>query len=138
MAETFNKFKTSVSQSTNSISMMIAKHKTPFIILTTIIYMIILYLISKNDLTAHTGMYQGLYIFLAMLGFFLLGMIYLWGKSKDANYGKLGTPPGQATWTSMLIKSLALVTFFGVALGIILLCCSNLLNHNNIFICINL
>ena len=122
MAETFNKFKTSVSQSTNSITMMIAKYKTPFIILTTIIYIIILYLISKNDLTAHTGMYQGLYIFLAMLGFFLLGMIYLWGKSKDANYGKLGTPPGQATWTSMLIKSLALVTFFGVALGIILLC----------------
>tara|TARA_B100000925_G_scaffold255022_1_gene208186 strand:+ start:595 stop:1851 length:1257 start_codon:yes stop_codon:yes gene_type:complete len=122
MAETFNKFKTSVSESTSSISMMIAKHKTPFIILTTIIYIIILYLISKNDLTAHTGMYQGLYIFLAMLGFFLLGMIYLWGKSKDANYGKLGTPPEKATWTSMLMKSLALVTFFGVALGIILLC----------------
>ena len=122
MAETFDKFKTSVSQTTSSISMMIAKHKTPFIILTTIIYIIILYLISKNDLTAHTGMYQGLYIFLAMLGFFLLGMIYLWGKSKDLNYGKLGDPPEQATWKSILMKSLALVTFFGVALGIILLC----------------
>ena len=122
MAETFNKFKTSVSQSTNSISMMIAKHKTPFIILTTIIYIIILYLISKNDLTAHTGMYQGLYIFLAMLGFFLLGMIYLWGKHKDANYGKLGSPPPEASWTSMLKKALALVTFFGVSLGLILLC----------------
>ena len=67
-------------------------------------------------------MYQGLYIFLAMLGFFLIGMIYLWGKSKDANYGKLGTPPDSASWTSMLKKSLALVTFFGVTLGIILFC----------------
>tara|TARA_B100001093_G_scaffold240037_1_gene229855 strand:- start:1 stop:1257 length:1257 start_codon:yes stop_codon:yes gene_type:complete len=122
MAETFNKMKSSVSESANSISMMIAKHKTSFIILTTIIYIIILFFISKNDLTAHTGMYQGLYIFLAMLGFFLIGMIYLWGKSKDANYGKLGTPPDSASWTSMLKKSLALVTFFGVTLGIILFC----------------
>ena len=122
MAETFNKMKSSVSESANSISMMIAKHKTPFIILTTIIYIIILFFISKNDLTAHTGMYQGLYIFLAMLGFFLIGMIYLWGKSKDVNYGKLGTPPDSASWTSMLKKSLALVTFFGVTLGIILFC----------------
>ena len=122
MAETFNKMKSSISESANGISMMIAKHKTSFIILTTIIYIIILFLISKNDLTAKTGMYQGLYIFLAMLGFFLIGMIYLWGKSKDANYGKLGTPPDSASWTSMLKKSLALVTFFGVTLGIILFC----------------
>tara|TARA_B100000963_G_scaffold342148_1_gene342741 strand:- start:4337 stop:5593 length:1257 start_codon:yes stop_codon:yes gene_type:complete len=120
MAETFNKMKSSVSESANSISIMIAKNKTSFIILTTIIYITILFLISKNDLTAHTGMYQGLYIFLAMLGFFLIGMIYLWGKSKDSNYGKLGTPPDSASWTSMLKKSLALVTFFGVTLGIIL------------------
>lgn len=70
MAESLNKFKSTVGESVNSISMMVAKHKTPFIILTTIIYIIVLYLIFKNDLTAHTGMYQGLYIFLAMLGFF--------------------------------------------------------------------
>ena len=122
MGETLNKIKSSMNQSANSISMMVAKHKTPFIILTTIIYIIILYFIVKNDLTAHTGVYQGLYIFLAMLGFFLLGMIYLWGKHKDANYGKLGTPPPEASWTSMLKKSLTLVTFFGVSLGLILLC----------------
>ena len=47
MAETFNKMKSSVSESVSSISMMIAKHKTPFIILTTIIYIIILFFISK-------------------------------------------------------------------------------------------
>tara|TARA_Y100000591_G_scaffold333001_1_gene373007 strand:+ start:1479 stop:2735 length:1257 start_codon:yes stop_codon:yes gene_type:complete len=122
MAETLNKIKSSVDESVSSLSMMIAKNKTPFIILTTIIYIIVLFLIFKNDLTAHTGMYQGLYIFLAMLGFFLLGMIYLWGKSKDANYGKLGTPPDSASWTNMLKKSLTLVTFFGVTLGIILFC----------------
>ena len=122
MGETLNKIKSSMSESANSISTMVAKNKTPFIILTTIFYIIVLYLIFKNDLTAHTGMYQGLYIFLAMLGFFLLGMIYLWGKHKDANYGELGTPPAEASWISMLKKSLTLVTFFGVALGIILLC----------------
>ena len=122
MAETLNKIKSSLGESASSISMMIAKHKTPFIILTTIIYIIVLFFIFKNDLTGHSGMYQGLYIFLAMLGFFLLGMIYLWGKSKDANYGKLGTPPESASWTSMLKKSLTLVTFFGVTLGIILFC----------------
>ena len=122
MAETLNKIKSSVDESVSSISMMVAKNKTSFIILTTIIYIIVLFLIFKNDLTAHTGMYQGLYIFLAMLGFFLLGMIYLWGKSKDANYGKLGTPPDSASWTNMLKKSLTLVTFFGVTLGIILFC----------------
>ena len=60
MGETLNKIKSAMSESVNNISMMVAKHKTPFIILTTIIYIIILYFIVKNDLTAHTGVYQGL------------------------------------------------------------------------------
>tara|TARA_B110000003_G_scaffold95596_1_gene97721 strand:- start:1783 stop:3048 length:1266 start_codon:yes stop_codon:yes gene_type:complete len=122
MAETFNKIKTSIGKSTASITMMMAKHKTPFVVLTTIIYAIILFYISKNDLTAHKDLYQGLYIFLAMLGFFLIGMIYLWGKNKDNNYGAISTPPEEASWFSIIKKSLGLITFFGVTLGIILLC----------------
>ena len=43
MGETLNKIKSGMSESTRSISMMIAKHKTPFIILTTMIYIIVLF-----------------------------------------------------------------------------------------------
>ena len=50
MGETLNKIKSSMSESANSISTMVAKNKTPFIILTTIFYIIVLYLIFKNDI----------------------------------------------------------------------------------------
>ena len=88
------------------------------VIIVSVIYTIVLYLIIRNDITAHTKEYEGLYIFLAMLGFFLLGMLYIWAKRKDIFYGT--NDAAAPTWWSFLLKCLGIISFFGVALLIIM------------------
>ena len=51
---------------------------TVIVIIASILYIIVLYLIVKYDITAHTKQYEGLYIFLAMIGF-LYYQCYIFG-----------------------------------------------------------
>lgn len=89
------------------------------VIIVGIIYIIVLYLIVKNDLTAHTKEYEGLYIFLAMLGFFLLIMVFVWAKRKDLFFGP-NSNSSSTTWWGFVLKCLGVIAFFAVSLGIIL------------------
>tara|TARA_Y100000992_G_C21272421_1_gene497701 strand:- start:926 stop:2095 length:1170 start_codon:yes stop_codon:yes gene_type:complete len=88
------------------------------VIIVGILYIIVLYLIVKNDLTAHTKEYEGLYIFLAMLGFFLLIMVFVWAKRKDLFYGS-NSGSGTPTWWGFVLKCLGVIAFFGVSIGLI-------------------
>ena len=89
------------------------------VIIASILYIIVLYLIVKNDITAHTKEYEGLYIFLGMLGFFLLGMLYIWAKRKDLFFGTESSGSEAPKWWMFVLKCLGVVAFFGVILLLI-------------------
>jgi|TARA_Y100000992_G_scaffold302592_1_gene277565 hypothetical protein len=84
------------------------------VIIVAILYCIVLYLLVTNDIIGvigYTKNYEGFYIFLAILGFYLLGMSFIYTYNPSGNQSITKTE-----LMYFLLKCFGVVAFFGIIL----------------------
>lgn len=82
-------------------------NKSKFMLFLLTLYILLIYLLISYNLIDISA-YQGPYIFIMLLGAFLLFMMYIWFHTVDTSY-KYGNAP---SWVTFLMKCLGFIGFF--------------------------